>query len=56
MEDHFCFEAPLPLLGRLAEWLFLRSYMAGLLAERAAVIKEVAESAEWRQYLPEEAA
>jgi ligand-binding SRPBCC domain-containing protein len=52
MKDVFCFAAPLPLLGRLAEILFLRRYMQALLRERNAVIKEIAESAEWRRYLP----
>ena len=51
MRDVFCFAAPLPLLGRVAEILFLRRYMRGLLRERNAVIKQIAESASWQQYL-----
>jgi ligand-binding SRPBCC domain-containing protein len=51
MRDVFCFAAPLPLLGRFAEILFLRRYMRGLLRERNAVIKQIAESASWQQYL-----
>ena len=54
MIDHFRIAAPLPLLGLLAEKLFLRRYMRGLLLERNAVIKRVAESDEWRRYLPAE--
>jgi hypothetical protein len=36
----------------LAERLFLRRYMLGLLRERNMVIKRVAESSEWQRYLP----
>jgi hypothetical protein len=52
MKDVFSIGAPLPLLGPLAEALFLRRYMLALLRERNAVIKRVAESSEWEQYLP----
>ena len=52
MRDVFFFAAPLPLLGPLAEVLFLRTYMQTLLRERNAVIKQIAESSsEWRRYL-----
>src|SRR5216684_1077540 len=33
MKDVFCFAAPLPVLGRLAEVLFLRRYMRAMLLE-----------------------
>jgi ligand-binding SRPBCC domain-containing protein len=52
MRDVFCFAAPLPLLGRLAELTFLRRYMQALLRERNAVIREIAESSAWERYLP----
>ncbi len=52
MKDVFSIAAPLPLLGPLAESIFLRRYMLALLRERNAVIKRVAESSEWKQYLP----
>jgi ligand-binding SRPBCC domain-containing protein len=52
MKDVFCFAAPLPVLGRLAEIAFLRRYMHALLRERNAVLKEIAESSEWQRYLP----
>jgi hypothetical protein len=52
MKDVFLIGAPLPLLGPFAEALFLRRYMLALLRERNAVIKRVAESSEWEQYLP----
>jgi hypothetical protein len=51
MSDRFCIAAPLPVLGVIAEAFFLRSYMLDLLRERNAVIKRVAESSDWRQYL-----
>lgn len=51
MRDVFRFAAPLPLLGLVAERLVLAGYMRNLLRERNAVIKQVAESEEWRQYL-----
>ncbi len=52
MRDVFCFAAPLPVLGRLAEIAFLGRYMRALLNERNSVIRQIAESAEWRKYLP----
>ena len=51
MRDVFAFAAPLPLLGRIAEVTFLQTYMRRLLRERNAVIRQVAESDEWRSYL-----
>ncbi|HWC96520.1 MAG TPA: SRPBCC family protein [Candidatus Sulfopaludibacter sp.] len=52
MRDVFRFAAPLPILGRLAELLVLRRYMRRLLRERNQVIRQIAESEEWRRYLP----
>jgi ligand-binding SRPBCC domain-containing protein len=51
MKDVLRFAAPIPVLGRLAECLVLKRYMAALLRERNAVVKDVAESGEWRRYL-----
>jgi ligand-binding SRPBCC domain-containing protein len=51
MRDVFTFSAPLGILGRVAEALVLKRYMTALLRERNAVIKEVAESTEWKEYL-----
>jgi ligand-binding SRPBCC domain-containing protein len=53
MKDVFCFAAPLPILGLLAETLVLRRYMRTLLRERNLVIQQVAESSEWQKYLPQ---
>ena len=48
MRDVFCFAAPLPGLGRLAEALVLRIYMNELLQERNSVIRKIAASiARW---------
>lgn len=53
MRDVLRFTAPLPVLGWLAERLFLGRYMASLLRERCLVVKRVAESAEeWKEYVP----
>jgi ligand-binding SRPBCC domain-containing protein len=52
MRDLFRFVAPLPVLGLLAERLFLHRYMQRLLRERNAVVRQIAESEEWRRYLP----
>jgi ligand-binding SRPBCC domain-containing protein len=43
MTDRFFFAAPLPLLGWLAEQLFLSRYMQALLHERNMVVKQRAE-------------
>jgi hypothetical protein len=44
MRDVFDYESPLGWLGRFADVLFLRSYMARLLTQRAKIIKAVAEA------------
>ena len=44
MIDVFSFRAPLGVLGRLAEALFLTRYMTGLLLSRNRYLKQVAES------------
>lgn len=52
MKDIFAIAAPLPILGPLAEALFLRRYMLVLVRERNTVIKQIAGSSEWPHYLP----
>lgn len=44
MIDLFTFRAPLSVLGRLAEMLFLTRYMKGLLFTRNKYLKQVAEA------------
>lgn len=52
LRDTFAIAAPLPILGPIAEALFLRRYMIALNRERNAVIKQLAESDLWQRYLP----
>ena len=51
MRDIFSYEAPLGILGRLAESLFLDRYMRSLLVQRNRFIKATAESDAWSRYL-----
>jgi ligand-binding SRPBCC domain-containing protein len=52
MRDVFDYESPLGILGRAADALFLERYLRSFLAERNRVVKEVAESEAFRDYLP----
>lgn len=52
MRDEFHFRAPLGILGRIAEATFLTAYMRRFLIRRNQVLKEVAESEQWRNFLP----
>jgi ligand-binding SRPBCC domain-containing protein len=52
MTDKFQIEAPFGILGRIFMVLFLKRYMQGFLEERNETIKDIAESEEWRRYLP----
>jgi ligand-binding SRPBCC domain-containing protein len=54
MEDHFEFQSPLGFLGRLADGVFLAGYMNRFLEERNAVLKQLAESKEWKRFIPKE--
>src|SRR5215813_6363474 len=51
MRDVFCFAAPFGILGRVAELAALGRYMRELLRERNAVLREIAESPKWQDYL-----
>ena len=53
MRDVFDYDSPLWVLGRIADFLFLERYMKDLLAKRNELIKRVAESEEWRKFLPQ---
>lgn len=55
MKDIFIFHAPLGILGKLAEGFFLRNYMRFFLVQRNKVIKQVAESEDWRKILLKDA-
>jgi ligand-binding SRPBCC domain-containing protein len=51
MEDILLLEAP-TLLGPMIDVLFLRNYIQRFLETRNRIIKRVAESNEWRSFLP----
>ena len=51
MRDRFEFESPLGILGRMANWLILTSYMRRFLVCRNQVLKQLAESNEGSRYL-----
>jgi ligand-binding SRPBCC domain-containing protein len=52
MRDVFEFAAPLGALGWLAERCVLRGYLRRLLESRNRAIKAVAESDDWRRFVP----
>ena len=51
MSDRFEFKSPLGILGRIADWLFLATYMRRFIVRRNEVLKQLAESGEWSRYL-----
>ena len=53
MKDIFHYTAPLGLLGWVAERAFLTRYMTRFLNERNLMVIDLAQSGDWRSYLPE---
>ena len=51
MRDVFSYEAPLGILGRIAEFLILDRYLRSFLIERNRIIKEAADSDKWTRYV-----
>ncbi len=51
MEDRFEFASPLGVLGKIADGLFLTSYMRRFIIRRNAVLKQLAESRDWSRYV-----
>jgi ligand-binding SRPBCC domain-containing protein len=51
MRDRFEFQSPLGILGQIGDQFFLTAYMRRFLAQRNEVLKQLAESEEWRRYL-----
>ena len=51
MMDRFVFAAPLPVLGLIAEKLVLRRYMHNLLIHRNEIVKQVAQSDKWKNFI-----
>jgi ligand-binding SRPBCC domain-containing protein len=52
MKDKFCFTAPFGVLGGMVERLFLTRYMTQFLFRRGQALKNLAESDEWKRFLP----
>lgn len=51
MRDTFTFKAPLGILGRFAEALFLTNYMRRFLVGKNKILKQVAETEQWKEIL-----
>lgn len=51
MTDHFDYESPFGILGKLVDFIVLKRYMTKLLIKRNETIKEFAESEKWRLVL-----
>ena len=51
MIDQFTYDLPLGVIGKLADKIYIEKYLKSLLEERNAVIKQIAESNQWKQYL-----
>lgn len=54
LNDTIYFKLPFGLAGKLAGPFILRPHIAGLLRRRFTLLKRIAESDEWREYLPPE--
>ena len=52
MRDVLTFAAPLSVLGNIAERLFLKRYMDRFLRHRNEIVKQVAESGRWQDFIP----
>lgn len=51
MKDHFEYEVPLGVFGKLFDHLVLRRYMTNFLMIRNNHIKAIAESEDWKQFV-----
>lgn len=51
MDDIFVFEAPMGILGSIAEKIFLTRYLKNFLLHRNAQLKKVAEGNNWHKYV-----
>ena len=49
MTDFFYYKSPFGILGKLADKIFLKTYMVELLEERNRIIKKFAESEKWKE-------
>lgn len=55
MIDIFTYQSPFGFLGKLADFIFLKKYLANLLERRNATIKDFAETKKWQEVLKEKA-
>lgn len=53
LKDTVRFSLPFGILGRLVGKYIMVPHIAGLMRRRFALLKRIAESEEWREYLPE---
>ena len=51
MTDYFEYVSPFGSIGKLVDFLFLKTYMTNLLDKRNQTIKEFAESDKWKSVL-----
>jgi ligand-binding SRPBCC domain-containing protein len=51
MIDRFEFSSPLGFLGRIVDVVFLESYMRRFILKRNAILKQTAESNDWKKYI-----
>ncbi len=51
MGDELTFSSPMGILGRAVDRLILRKYLRAFVGKRNALIREVAESGLWRQFM-----
>ena len=54
VKDIFNYVSPFGILGKIADFIFLKKYMQCFLIERNKVIKDYAESGKWRDVLEKE--
>jgi len=52
MIDHFFYHTPLGLIGEAANILFLKRYLTRLLSQRNEIIRQYAETDQWKVILP----
>lgn len=51
VKDIINFEAPFGVFGKIVEKLILKKYMTKFIIKRNQVIKQIAESEEWKKYI-----
>jgi ligand-binding SRPBCC domain-containing protein len=51
MSDRYVFKSPLGILSGIVDRIFLTAYMRRFIVRRNTVLKQLAESEEWRRYL-----